>query len=133
MNTRTYSLTIPAPKSRVFAYLADIENLPQWATSFCQQLETIGGQHWVTTPTGKVLCEIRAHAGTGTVDFLAGPSADQMTRFPARVLDLPGGESLYLFTSLQTPDVSDEAFEAQAADVQDEFENILRAVSPVHA
>ena len=28
MNTRTYSVTIPAPKSRVFAYLA--ENQTQW-------------------------------------------------------------------------------------------------------
>jgi hypothetical protein len=133
MNTRTYSLTIPAPKSRVFAYLANIENLPQWATCFCQQLETVGGQHWVTTPTGKVLCEIRAHAGTGTIDFLAGPSADQMGRWPARVLDLPDGESLYLFTSIQTPEVSDEEFDAQAADVQVEFENLLRVLAPVHA
>ena len=133
MNTRTYSVTIPAPKSRVFAYLADIDNLPQWATSFCLQLETVGGQHWVTTPGGKMLCEIRAHQGTGTIDYLAGPSADQLARWPARVLDLPGGETLYQFTTLQTPGMSDEEFEAQGADVQAEFDNIVRALSPVHA
>ncbi len=131
MNTRTYSVTIPAPKSRVFAYLADIENLPQWATCFCQRLDVVDGRHWATTPQGQVLCDIRAHQATGTIDFLAGPNPEQMARWPARVLDLPGGESLYQFTTVQMPGMSDEEFEGQGVDVQTEFENILRVFEPV--
>jgi hypothetical protein len=132
MNTRTYSVTIPAPKARVFAYLADIENLPQWATCFCQAVDVVDGRHWATTPQGQVVCDIRAHQATGTIDFLAGPSAEQMGCWPARVLDLPGGECLFQFTTVQLPGMSDEEFAAQGADVQTEFANILRVFEPAH-
>jgi hypothetical protein len=133
MNTRTYSLTIPAPKSRVFAFLADIENLPEWATGFCQRLEVIDGRHWAVTPQGKTACEIRSHQATGTIDFLAGPTHDEMTRYPARALDLPEGECLYQFTTLQLSGMSDEEFEAQESSVRAEFDNILRIFAPVPA
>jgi hypothetical protein len=133
MNTRTYSVTIAAPKRRVFAYLADIKNLPEWATCFCQRLELIDGRHWVTTPQGKLLCEIRGHQATGTIDYLAGPSPEQMARWPARVLDLPGEQSLFQFTAVQMPGMSDEEFEAHGADVHTEFQNVLRALEPVAA
>jgi hypothetical protein len=131
MNTRTYSVLVPAPKSRVFAYLADIDNLPEWATCFCQGLEVVDGRHWATTPAGKILCDVRADQATGTIDFLAGPGPQQMDRWPARVLDLAGGKSLFLFTTVQTPGLSDEEFERQGVDVQTEFSNIVRAFEPL--
>ncbi|MBI2826826.1 MAG: SRPBCC family protein [Planctomycetia bacterium] len=132
MNARTYSLTVPAPKSRVFAYLADVENLPEWATEFCQGLEVIDGEHWATTPAGKVLCRIRAHEPTGTIDYLAGPSKDQLAAWPARVVELSDEQSLFQFTVMQLPGMSDDEFAAHCAGLQKEFRNILCALETVH-
>jgi hypothetical protein len=133
MNTRTYSLTVPAPKSRVFAYLSDVRNLPYWATGFCQRLETVEGRHWAITPDGKTACAIRSHQVTGTIDFLAGPTHDELTCYPARVLELGDEECLYQFTTLQSPGMSDEEFAGQGAGVRAEFDNILRLLAPVPA
>ena len=40
--------------------------------------------------------------------------------------NLPGGDSLYQFTTFQTPGMSDAEFEAQGMDVQAEFANIVQ-------
>jgi hypothetical protein len=122
---------IPAAKSRVFAYLSDLDNLPEWATNFCKRLEVVNGQYWATTPDGKMLCQVRAHEPTGTIDYLAGPDQDRLGLSPARVLELPDGQSLFQFTVVQMPLMSDEDFEAHCAGLATEFRNILRALEPV--
>jgi hypothetical protein len=50
--------------------------------------------------------EIRSDRETGTIDMFAGPIDNQMSIFPVRVLDMPGGASVILFTMFQTPGVT---------------------------
>ena len=38
MNIRTIALSVAAPRDTVFNFLADIENLPKWAGSWCERL-----------------------------------------------------------------------------------------------
>ena len=125
MKSRTATVVLSAPKEKVFSYLSNIENLPEWATEFCQELKVVDGKHKVVTPMGEMFSDIHADERTGVIDMLAGSTEDKMDAFPTRVVELPEG-SVYLFTLFQTPDMPDEAFQGQFESLQREFENIKR-------
>ena len=44
MISPTVTAVLDAPKEEVFAYLAEIENLPDWATDFAQELKYEDGK-----------------------------------------------------------------------------------------
>lgn len=122
MRTSTHSLSLTASKERAFAFLSDIENLPKWATLFCRGLKRdAGGRYKVVTPQGEIFFRIEADARTGVVDMYGGPSEDRMAYWPARVVERPGHGSLFIFTAMQYPGVSDDAFAEQCAGLEQEF------------
>ena len=121
-----------APASQAFAYLADPKNLPEWATEFCQAIELVDGEYWASTAEGKVLCRISAHEPTGTIDFLAGPNQDQLMRWPARVFELPDGQTLFQFTTLHFPGISDKEFAIQCTGCEKELQNVRQVLEAVH-
>jgi hypothetical protein len=132
MRSETLTLPLPVAPDRVFAYLSDIENLPGWATEFCRKLTAVDGKHVVLTPQGELAVAYRADAQTGVIDMFAGPPdapAETLDRYgilPVRVVPLPGGTSVVLFTMFQAPDQSDEQFEGQVASLRRELGNIER-------
>ena len=44
MINRTVTAVLEAPKDDVFAYLARVENLPEWATDFARELKYEDGK-----------------------------------------------------------------------------------------
>jgi len=130
MRNETVTTVLPAPSQDVFAYLADIENLPRWATEFARELVRDGDDYKVVNGLGEFFFEIRADAATGVIDMYAGPAKDQMALFPTRVVGLPDGRTAYTFTMFQAPDMPDELFESQHASLQREFEQIERRFAP---
>jgi hypothetical protein len=126
MRSHTVTAVLPAPKAEVFGYLADIENLPRWATEFARELKVVDGRHKVVNGLGEFFFRIQADEGTGVIDMLAGPSEDELGLFPTRVVELPGNRSAFTFTMFQGPGQSDELFESQYASLLREFENIER-------
>ena len=127
MKASTHSWLLTARKEKVFAFLSNIENLPKWATLFCLELKRDAqGRCKVVTPEGEFFFRIEADARTGVVDMFGGPSEDRMACWPARVVERPGNGSLFIFTALQYPGVSDEAFKAQCASLEHELPNIER-------
>jgi hypothetical protein len=126
MRNETVTTVLPAPQDEVFAYLADIENLPGWATEFARELVRDGDDYKVVNGLGEFFFDIRADPTTGVIDMYAGPAKDQMARFPTRVVSLPDGRSAYSFTMFQAPDMPDELFESQHASLQREFAQIER-------
>ncbi|MBI5697793.1 MAG: hypothetical protein HZC29_04760 [Thaumarchaeota archaeon] len=130
MNSKTATLTLHAPKDTVFSYLSKIENLPEWATIFCKELKQVNGKYKVLTPaSGELFFEIQADKNTGVIDMYAGANEKQMGIFPVRVIDLPNGACVILFTMFQTPGMDDEQFLAQHQALLEEFENIKRIFS----
>jgi len=108
MISRTASVVLHAPKEDVFSYLSKTENLPKWANIFCKELKVVNGKNKIVTPLGEMFFEIRSDKETGTIDMFAGPIDNQMSIFPVRVLDMPGGgDSVVLFTMFQTPGLAD--------------------------
>jgi hypothetical protein len=126
VQSRTVTAVLPAPRDRVFAYLSDIENLPEWANEFARELKVVDGRHKVVNGLGEFFFEIHADAETGVIDMLAGPDEDRLALFPTRVVPLGADRSAFTFTMFQWPGQPDELFESQYASLQREFANIER-------
>lgn len=126
MRSETVTTVLPAPKGEVFAYLAEVENLPRWATEFARELKVENGRHKVVNGLGEFFFAIEADEATGVIDMRAGPTESEMALFPTRVVELPDGRSAFTFTMFQGPGSSDELFESQHASLVREFENIER-------
>ena len=129
METRTVTAVLDAPKDEVFSYLAEIENLPRWATEFARELKYEGGKAKVVNGLGELYFEIDADPETGVIDMYAGPSEDALALFPTRVVELPGARSAYTFTMFQASGMPDDLFESQHEALLREFENIRREFS----
>ena len=124
MRHHTVTAIFPAPRDEVFTYLADIANLPDWATQFARELKLVDGRHKVVNGLGEFFVEIHADAQSGVIDMLAGPTEDDLALFPTRVVDRPGGGSVFTFTMIQPPGMPDELFESQHESLRREFDNI---------
>src|SRR5438046_2981656 len=72
MKHHTVSATFQAPPEEVFAYLADIEKLPEWATEFARELRLVDGHYKVVNGLGEFFFEIQADPDTGVIDMFAG-------------------------------------------------------------
>ena len=129
MTSETVTIVLPAQQKDVFAYLADIENLPKWATEFARELRRENDGYKVVNNLGEFYFEIHADEDTGVIDMLAGPSKDELAVFPTRAVELRGGGTAYTFTMFQAPGMPDELFESQYESLKREFDNIRAAFS----
>jgi hypothetical protein len=129
MRSETVTTVLDADPNEVFAYLADIERLPEWATEFARELRLEGDDYKVVNGLGEFYFTIEADPDTGVIDMYAGATKDDLAVFPTRAIPLPDGRTAYTFTMFQGPDMPDELFEAQHASLQREFANIERALN----
>ena len=72
MESRTVTTVLGAPSERVFDYLAEVENLPKWATEFARELKFEGGKTKVVNGLGEFFFSIEADRRTGVIDMYAG-------------------------------------------------------------
>jgi hypothetical protein len=124
MQARTVTAVLDAPKEQVFRYLADVENLPTWATEFARELKFKDGKTKVVNGLGEFYFSIEADPETGVIDMYAGPTEEELAVFPTRVVGLPGGKVAYSFTMFQGPEMPDELFDSQYEALLREFDNI---------
>jgi hypothetical protein len=129
METRTVTTFLEAPRERVFDYLSRIENLPRWATEFARELKYEDGKAKVVNGLGEFYFSIDADPDTGVIDMYAGPTEEELSLFPTRVVGLSDGRSAYSFTMFQAPGMPDELFESQYRSLLREFDNIHRELS----
>jgi len=61
------------------------------------------------------------------LDMCGGPDKEQMAGWPARVMGLADGTSLFSFTCVQFPGVTDEVFAEDCVSVDEELE-VLRDI-----
>jgi hypothetical protein len=130
---RTVTAVLDAPKDDVFAYLSRVENLPEWATDFAQELLNDDGKTKVVNALGEFCFRIDADATTGVIDMYAGPSEEELALFPTRVVALGEAKSAYSFTMFKAPGMPDELFESQYESLRREFDNIRARFAAEHA
>lgn len=135
MKIRTVHVTLPAPRDAVFAFLAEIGNLPAWATEFCERVERRGSRWIAQTAQGELHLAIESDAVTGTIDLHLGADPAAMELFPLRVLALPSGATLVLFTFCQPAGLPDELYERQYQSLLVEMQGLAErfAGGTVHA
>jgi hypothetical protein len=126
MTSRTAIVELPVSSAEAFAYLADVENLPGWATEFARELKVVEGKHKVVNGLGEFFFEIRADEETGVIDMYAGPTEDALALFPTRVVPLGERQSAFVFTMFQQPGQPDEQFEGQYESLQRELAIVAR-------
>ena len=124
MRSRTVTTILPAPAREVFAYMSEIENLPEWATEFARELHHDEAGSKVVNNLGEFRFEIRADESTGVIDMFAGPTTEEMAVFPTRAVELPNGRTAYSFTMFQAPEMPDDLFDGQYEALKREFGNI---------
>ena len=124
MRSETVTTVLDAPAKDVFDYLSRIENLPEWATEFARELTWEDGEAIVRNNLGALVFRVEADPRTGVIDMLAGPNAEELALFPARVVELPGQKSAFTFTMFQWPGTPDELFESQRAALGRELANV---------
>jgi Polyketide cyclase / dehydrase and lipid transport len=126
MRTYTTSIHIQSPPSKALDFLADGSKLPVWAIGFAKAVEHDGMTWVVTLASGdRMPMRIDADPATGVVDFVALPRPGIEAPTHSRVLP-SGGGTLYTFSMHQTPDLPDEVFDAQAAELDREL-TVLKA------
>ena len=83
MRHATVTTVLEAPRDEVFDFMADIENVPRWATEFARELKREPDGYRVVNGLGEFRFEIRADRDTGVIDMYAGPDANQLAVFRA--------------------------------------------------
>ena len=125
MNSNTHTLSIDAPRERVFDFLSRVENLPKWARIFCRELKKDEKGRWkVLSTRGEIFFRIAGDRDEGIVDMYGGPDEAAMAYWPARVVARPDGGSLFIFTAFQYPGMSDDEFNAACEGLKMEFPHL---------
>ena len=94
MDLLTYTATLRASRDSVFNFIANIENLPRWAASFCERVDVEHGRWKGLTALGEVWLELDACRTTGAIVLHAGTSHDRLAPLPILVLKLGEGRTL---------------------------------------
>lgn len=126
---RTGAPILPATKDRVSGFLANIENLPAWATEFCQELKRDGAHYKVVTSGGELFFRVESDPKTGVIDMFAGPTLTAQSIFPCRVITLPGHGIAVSFTFFHPPGVPNELYERQHASLLVEMDGLAERFS----
>ena len=113
MHIRTVSVLLSASRDVVFNFMANVENLPKWATEFCDRIELRRNGWLAYTSQGEMMVESDADDRTGVIDLRIGPSAETLGLLPVRVLHLAPARTLLSFTFIQQPGLPDENYEKQ--------------------
>ena len=129
MRSRTVTTVLDADPRAVFAYMSDIEHLPEWATEFARELHREGDDYKVVNGLGEFFFTIEADRDSGVIDMFAGPTKEQMAIFPTRAIGLPDGRTAYSFTMFQAPGMPDDLFEAQHASLERELAGLERILA----
>ncbi len=120
----TRSVSIAAPPAAVHGYLADAQNLPEWAPSFATAVRPRGG-HWVVTQGDvEIDVAILADRDRGTVDIVS--AADHARGAFLRVLPNGLGSEL-LFTLLFAHHTPEHQIDAQMVTVDNELAAVRHA------
>lgn len=116
----TKTITIDAPRDRVFAFLSDAANWPKWAIVNVKSIKRADDQWWdMETPGGMAKLRIRPDLESGTLDHDFN-APDASWTVPARIV--PNGSGCeFMITFFQPPSFTRQFFEEQVALVDKEL------------
>lgn len=120
--SKTISIPIFRPYDEVYEFLVEPLNFPSWASNLGPDFVQIGEHEWATTTrNGRVVLRFSPRNDYGVLDhqvFLEGKTAPTT---PMRLIENDAGCEI-IYTQLQRPGMSDEAFVSEIEWVTADFE-----------
>ncbi len=110
----TISVQIAREPAAVYAYVADLNNLPTWATTFCRSIRCEGEEWVIETSLGTMAIRLARENDLGVLDHYLTPPGGETLYVPMRVVSNGSGSEV-IFTLFRLPGVSDETYTADAA------------------
>jgi carbon monoxide dehydrogenase subunit G len=107
--SRTLSVTIDCPPAKVYAFVSNPENLPQWAGGLSKSIKQSNGEWIVETPQGPMKIRFVEKNDLGVLDHYVSPTPGFEIHVPMRVLPSGSGSEV-IFTIFRPPDMSDEKY-----------------------
>ena len=126
MNSVTETCVISAPKTTVFQFLSEIENLPKWATQFVKKVMVVNGKQKILTPFGEVFLRFETNEKTGIIDIYAGSTEAAMTAAFMRVIAFSANSTGVAFTFFQYPSTDDKTWKLFCEWIKIEVGNIKK-------
>jgi uncharacterized protein YndB with AHSA1/START domain len=116
------SISINRTPDKVYAYVANPENLPEWAAGLSGTIRRVG-ERWVAeSPMGEVSVRFAPHNNFGILDHDVTLPNGEVVHNPMRVVrnDV---DSEVVFTLFQRPGMSQQDMQSDAAQV---FEDLVK-------
>ncbi len=119
MKSYTQAITIQVSPKKLYHFLSNPANLPQWAV-FCHGI-SLQGADWITqTDFGPAKIRFDTHENLGIVDFYLSVTPGLEMPSYSRILPNENGAE-YLFIHLQPTDISDEDYAKIVATIDQEL------------
>lgn len=119
----TIGVQISRKPAAVYAFVAALENLPAWATTFCRAIRHEGDVWMMETSLGTMSIRLAPENSLGVLDHYLTPAGGEPLYVPLRVV-ANGSGSEVLFTLFRLPGVSEEAYAADAALVRQDLNRL---------
>jgi hypothetical protein len=124
---RTLHVQIDCEPTAVYCFVANLENFPRWATSFCQSIRQTAGAWVAVTPQGEVTIRLAPANSCGVLDHYVAPAGGAEVYVPLRVV-ANGSGSEVLFTLFRLPAMSDADYAADAALVEQDLASLKQVL-----
>ena len=124
-------IAINAPFEKVFRYIADARNLPEWTSAF----ESISdGRASMRTPKGtvEVALTVKTSAEAGTVDWIMKFPNGDIASACSRVVPVGNASSIYSFILMAPPvplEQLEGALEQQSRTLREELAKLSQILS----
>ncbi|HTL48982.1 MAG TPA: SRPBCC family protein [Verrucomicrobiae bacterium] len=106
---QTLSVAIRCNAARVYDFVSNPENLPQWAPAFCLSVKRLDGHWLIETPQGPLKLQFAPKNDLGVLDHYITPPSGAEIFVPMRVVPNESGSEM-LFTLFQRPGMSYEDY-----------------------
>lgn len=127
LSSRTLNVSIACPPARVYEFIRNARNLPQWAPAFCKAVRPADDNWIVETPNGPVGLRFASRNALGVLDHYVSPTPGTEIYVPLRVVPNESGSEV-LFTLFRLPGVSDQQFAEDAGLVQLDLDMLKRVL-----
>jgi hypothetical protein len=123
--SRHLSVHIARPAPEVYAFVTDPSRLPEWAAGLGGRVEERDGRWFADSPMGEVEVRFAPENPFGVADHSVTLPDGQVFSNPMRVL--PDGDGCeVLFTLRRQPEMTDQAFEADAEAIRSDLATLRR-------
>jgi len=117
LESKTISVSIARSPKDVYEFVSNPSNLSMWASGLGTSIENVNGEWVASTPQGPVKFRFAERNLFGVLDHYVSPKPEVEVYMPMRVVSNGAGSEL-IFTMFRQQDMSDAAFQKDAAWVQ---------------